>query len=74
MSSDALELPEFGTRIILLLDVVEDLRVGQDLFKLIIVDRTTELELFGIGSKLGVMVLDGLHNPCAKVLSILLGF
>jgi len=74
LSSDALELPEFGTRIILLLDVVEDLGVGQDLLKLIIIDRTAELESFGVGSKLGIMVLDGLHNLCAKVLSILLGF
>jgi len=74
MPSDALELPEFGAGIILLLNVVEDLRVGEDFLKLIIIDRTPELELFSIGSKLGIMVLDGLHNPCAKALSILLGF
>jgi len=74
MPSDVLELPEFGARIILLLNVVEDLGVGEDFLELIIIDQTPELEPFSIGSKLDIMVLDGLYDPCMKALSILLGF
>jgi len=69
---DALELPESGAMVILLLDVVENLRVGQDFLKLIIIDQTPELESFSIGSEFGILVLDGLYNSCAEALSIFL--
>jgi len=72
MPSDALELPELGAGVILLLDVVEDLGVRQDLFKLIIIDQTPKLELFSIGGEFGILVLDGLYNLCTKPLSIFL--
>jgi len=74
MSGDALELPEFGTGVILLLNVVEDLGIGQDLLELVIIDRAPELEPVSIGSKLVILVLDGLQDPCAEALSVLLGF
>jgi len=70
--SDALEFPESGAGVILLLDVVEDLGVRQDFLKLIIIDRTLELESFGIGSEFGILVLDGLYNSCMEALSIFL--
>jgi len=38
VSSDMLEFPQFGARVIQLLNVVEDLGIGQDLLKLIIID------------------------------------
>jgi len=70
--SDALEFPESGAGVILLLDVVKNLGVGKDFLKLIVIDRTPKLESFGIGIKFGILVLDGLYNSCAEALSVFL--
>jgi len=60
------------TKFVLLLNVVEDLIVWEDFLILIIIYWTTEHEPSSIAVKLGILLLDGLDNACAKPLTIFL--
>ncbi len=66
------KLPHFGPIIILLLDVIENLIIGQDLFILIIIDRAAELEPFSLVMEFGIVVLKGLENMSMEPLTVLL--
>ena len=48
MHCNASELPHFGPIIILLLNVIEGLIVGENLLILVVVNRAAELELVSI--------------------------
>ncbi len=72
MCYNASELPQFGPIIILLLDVVEDLIVGENFLMLAIIDGAAELEPCGIAMEVGIMVFNFLDNVGAKSLAILL--
>jgi len=57
MHNNEPELPKVGPIIILLVNVIEDLIVAEDILILIIIDRATELESFGLLIQLDIMVL-----------------
>ena len=46
MGNDVPELPQFGSIFILLLDVIEDLIVGENFLILVIIDEAAQLEPF----------------------------
>jgi len=48
MGNNSPELPHFGSIIILLLNMIEDLIVGENFLILVIIDRAVELGLFSI--------------------------
>ena len=60
MCNNVPELPQLGSIIILLLNVIEDLIVVENLHILVVIDRAVECEPFSIAMELGIMVVNGL--------------
>jgi len=73
MGNNSPELPHFGSIIILLLNMIEDLIVGENFLILVIIDRAVELGPFSIAIELGILLFNGLDNVGSKPLTVLWG-
>ncbi len=73
MGNNVSELPQFGSIVILLLNVIEDLTLKQTFFVLVIIDGAAELELFSITMELGILLFNGLNNVECKIFDHPLG-
>jgi hypothetical protein len=71
MFSDSLEFPYCCFFRLVVLDMVEDLVVCDDLFRLVVVNGAKEFDPGGIVFYLPVMIFNCLHDACSKSLSIL---
>jgi hypothetical protein len=71
MPSDLLEFPYCRFLRFVVLDMVEDLVVCDDLFRLVIVIGSMELDPGGIVFYLPIMIFDCSYNTCSMSLSVL---